>query len=465
MGDEQSSGPTDGRNRTGRHDAGASRLRGRLHVQRHASARSTTPTELPDWFPPASPAPTRSCCWCSTASAGSSSQAAPPPAAVRSRSMDGTPDHHVAPTTTATALTSITTGVPPGEHGVIGYRMCVGATRSSTCLRWTTSKGDARQSIPPASIQHDVAFERPAPAGRRAGRVRDTGFTEAHLGGTRFVGVPHAVDAGGRGRAPARPGEPFVYAYYDGIDKVAHEYGLGDHYDAELVAVDRMVEYLVEVLPAGAALVVTADHGQVDVGDRVVRPHPEVLSHVRLPVGRGPVPLAARRARRRGRAARRGPASTTATWPGCVSREQTHRRGLVRPEGPAGPAGPSRRRGAGGPGAGRVRGPGRHRPVRSHRPPRLDDVGRGARAAARRPPLSRSRRPARAARRRRVDSPRPGRVPHVQQTRHRRRASEPDAVTRRGRPRRRRPAGRPTRRMESAPRSSRRPRSSASARW
>ncbi len=63
-------------------------------------------------------------------------------------------------------------------------------------------------------------------------------------------------------------GEPFVYAYYDGIDKVAHEYGLGEHYDAELVSVDFLVSYLVSVLPPGAALVVTADHGQVEVGDR-----------------------------------------------------------------------------------------------------------------------------------------------------------------------------------------------------
>ncbi|MEZ5268060.1 MAG: hypothetical protein R2789_05660 [Microthrixaceae bacterium] len=46
-------------------------------------------------------------------------------------------------------------------------------------------------------------------------------------------------------------GEPFVYAYYDGIDKVAHEYRLRSFYDAELVFVDRMVEYLAEALLPG----------------------------------------------------------------------------------------------------------------------------------------------------------------------------------------------------------------------
>ncbi len=63
-------------------------------------------------------------------------------------------------------------------------------------------------------------------------------------------------------------GEPFIYAYYDGIDKVAHEHGLGEHYDAELRAVDRLVGDIAASCPAGAVLVVTADHGQVDIGPR-----------------------------------------------------------------------------------------------------------------------------------------------------------------------------------------------------
>jgi hypothetical protein len=47
-------------------------------------------------------------------------------------------------------------------------------------------------------------------------------------------------------------------------------------YDLELSAADRLVASLIEVLPPGAALVVTADHGQVDVGDNIVTIRPEV---------------------------------------------------------------------------------------------------------------------------------------------------------------------------------------------
>ena len=199
--------------------------------------------------------------------------------------MDAAMITTVAPTTTATALTSISTGLPPGEHGVIGYRMHLEGDDVLNVLRWSTLKGDARETIPPETIQHDVAFGGQRPPIVVRAEFRDSGFTRAHLGGCRHVPyrmpstlVAEILNQLGRG-------EPFVYAYYDGIDKVAHEYGLNTFFDSELVFVDRMVEYLVTSLPPGAALVITADHGEVDVGDRVLPPHPEVLSHTRAQSG------------------------------------------------------------------------------------------------------------------------------------------------------------------------------------
>jgi hypothetical protein len=84
-----------------------------------------------------------------------------------------------------------------------------------------------------------------------------------------------------------RAGERFVYAYYEGVDKTAHERGFGEFYDAELRAADRLVGDLLDVLPPGAALLVTADHGQVDVGPRIVTPKPSVLGLTRSQSGEG----------------------------------------------------------------------------------------------------------------------------------------------------------------------------------
>src|SRR5690606_20765757 len=84
-----------------------------------------------------------------------------------------------------------------------------------------------------------------------------------------------------------RSSEPFVYAYYDGLDKVAHEYGLGEHYDAELRWVDHTIDRLVDVLPPRAALLVTADHGQVEVGGSGLPVAHDVLELCSMQSGEG----------------------------------------------------------------------------------------------------------------------------------------------------------------------------------
>ena len=200
--------------------------------------------------------------------------------------MEGGPISTVAPSTTATALSSLTLGCPPGEHGVVGYRINVRGDVLNV-LRWQTPAGDARSVIPPDVIQGRPAFRGHRPPIVTRAEFAGTGFTSAHLGDVRFNGyrVPSTLVT--EVRNLVRAGERFVYAYYDGIDKVAHEYGLGDHYDAELVAIDRLVGDLRAVLPAGAVLVVTSDHGQVDVGDAIVPIHDDVMAHVELLSGEG----------------------------------------------------------------------------------------------------------------------------------------------------------------------------------
>jgi predicted AlkP superfamily pyrophosphatase or phosphodiesterase len=192
----------------------------------------------------------------------------------------------VAPSTTATALTSITTGLPPGEHGVMGYRMAVHGEVLNV-LRWNTAAGDARQSIPPGKIQVQPCFggQRP-PAITRAEFV-DSGFTHAHLDQVRFTGYRTLGTLTAEIVRLAKAGEPFVYAYYEGLDKVSHEYGLGEQYDSELRWIDHLVETLLDRLPAGTALVITADHGQVETGDDILELPSDVISHIAMQSGEG----------------------------------------------------------------------------------------------------------------------------------------------------------------------------------
>ena len=67
--------------------------------------------------------------------------------------MTGGPITTVVPSTTATALTSLTTGLPPAKHGVVGYRVRVQGDQVLNVLRWRTSAGDARVTLPPEDFQ------------------------------------------------------------------------------------------------------------------------------------------------------------------------------------------------------------------------------------------------------------------------------------------------------------------------
>lgn len=187
-------------------------------------------------------------------------------------SMIGGAITSVAPTTTATALTSISLGSAPAAHGMVGFRVRVDGEPGDqvlNTLRWTTSSGDARERVDPSSFLAGRAFAgRPVPVVSGAA-FEGSGFTIAHLAGSRPFPwyLPSSLPVETTRLLAA--GEPLVYAYYPGVDTIAHATGFGAYYDAELTAADRLVAAVAAGLPAGAALVVTADHGQVDVGERV----------------------------------------------------------------------------------------------------------------------------------------------------------------------------------------------------
>jgi hypothetical protein len=200
--------------------------------------------------------------------------------------MHGGPITTVAPTTTATALSSIATGLTPAEHGLLGYRMLLGGEVINV-LRWTSVNGDRRRAHPPHDVQPFAAFLGHQVPVISPAELQGTAFTEGHLRGSRPAGYRAASAIAVEAGRQLRAGERFVYAYYGGVDKTAHERGFGDFYNAELHAADRIVGDVLDILPAGAVLLVTADHGQVDVGDRIIEPSPDLLDLVVMQSGEG----------------------------------------------------------------------------------------------------------------------------------------------------------------------------------
>ena len=182
-----------------------------------------------------------------------------------------------APSTTATALTTISTGVAPGEHGIVGYRFPAGGSVMNA-LRWAASGTDCRRVVPPRETQPvpplsggewHVVSDR---------QFVDSGFTEAYLGDAPYHGIWHPSSLVAATRELLAAGEKRVYTYYDGLDHTAHVHGFeGSYFDYELAFCDWLVGTMIDALPNDTALVITADHGQIHAPD-IVKVSRECLS-------------------------------------------------------------------------------------------------------------------------------------------------------------------------------------------
>ena len=199
------------------------------------------------------------------------------------------------PSTTAASLASLGTGLPAGEHGLVGYLLAVpDHDRLMNPLTWRLmGEGpnvDLLKEIVPEQFQPvDTAFERAAADGVTVTQVAPTyqagsGLTRAVLRGGDFRptfssgdlvdGVITALGAGDRS---------LVYAYHGDLDLTGHVRGpASESWTLELQQIDLSIRLIAERLPAGAALIVTADHGMVHVTDPIdFDQRPELRAGVR----------------------------------------------------------------------------------------------------------------------------------------------------------------------------------------
>jgi hypothetical protein len=191
--------------------------------------------------------------------------ASAPDAPAELRAMHGGPITTVVPSTTPAVLTSITTGLTPAEHGITGYRMRVDDDDVLNVIRW--NRADRGRPPDPTAVQRAEPFRGRGVAVVTKHEFRNSGFTKAHLRGGDFHGWQTTAVLVEHVRTLIARGEPLVYAYYPGVDEVGHAYGLdGPWMPAELAAAARLVGAVVDAVPDDVAVLVTADHGQVQVG-------------------------------------------------------------------------------------------------------------------------------------------------------------------------------------------------------
>jgi predicted AlkP superfamily pyrophosphatase or phosphodiesterase len=178
------------------------------------------------------------------------------------------------PSTTATNLSSLGTGVLPGVHGMLGYTVRVPRSgepgRLLNSLKWDDRVDPLMwQKVP-------TLFERAAAADISvwhvaAKRYEGSGFTNAALRGAKYLGANQIEDLiAGAVTSLQNPGS-FTYLYVNHLDHAGHEDGVGsDSWLEALGTVAELITGLKVRLPKGSRLWVTADHGMINVEEKIV---------------------------------------------------------------------------------------------------------------------------------------------------------------------------------------------------
>ena len=180
------------------------------------------------------------------------------------------------PTTTVTSLASLGTGLPSGAHGLTGYTSYLPDVETTiNWLSWRPAAGGESlvDVVVPEVVQPErTVFERAEAAGvavsiATVSAFGGTGLTRAVLRGGRFAGTVCGGDLITQVAAASRAGSrSLVYAYVSEMDLIGHVRGPdSEAWLAQLTILDRLVEQLLDALPADASLLVTADHGMTTV--------------------------------------------------------------------------------------------------------------------------------------------------------------------------------------------------------
>lgn len=211
------------------------------------------------------------------------------------RGLAGQPITCGVPSTTATSITSLGTGLAPGQHGIAGYSFRYPATgQVLNTLQWAPD-------VHPLDVQPQLTYlERLASAGVRTAtvgpaRFAGSGLTTVALRDGTFLGVANEDDHAQRialATDAARSGDrTVVYVYERSLDHTGHSRGVrSDQWLAALARCDELARALREALPDQTRLVITGDHGMVDVplaARLVVEDEPELLTGVASFAGEG----------------------------------------------------------------------------------------------------------------------------------------------------------------------------------
>ncbi len=171
------------------------------------------------------------------------------------------------PSTTAAALSSFGTGLPAGQHGMVGYDVLDPDQDKVVNLLGNWDPGvDPSTWQPFPTVFERIAAEVDVSTVSLA-QFDSSPMTRAALRGGRFIpGTTSHARTAAAAEAMAASGRSLMYFYVNDLDKAGHRYGCrSEQWEHQLEELDSTVKRLSSSLPAGTTILLTADHGMLDV--------------------------------------------------------------------------------------------------------------------------------------------------------------------------------------------------------
>jgi len=188
------------------------------------------------------------------------------------------------PSTTASALTSLTTGMHPGEHGIVGYTVRDPGSGAliNHLKNWEPHVQPATWQRSPTVFETAQSHGIPSISmGER--RFEGSGFTQAVWRGATFLGTDSLADQFQRLREFFDDNDrALAYLYWPSLDRTGHSSGVNSEaWIRRLEDLDQQLRELDSLLRDDEGLVITADHGMLDVADehKLMVPETSALLH------------------------------------------------------------------------------------------------------------------------------------------------------------------------------------------
>ncbi len=175
------------------------------------------------------------------------------------------------PCSTPVSLATLGIGVLPGEHGMIASRMLLNRHRFHN-LKWLYDKEGEESPDPivaqPRATVPELVSARGIPVSLVSdARMKSAGYNIAVWRGGELYQCANLDEVAAKTIEMARrPGPRLIYAYTSMVDDAAHEFGVGSEQHMEVLKlVERAAVTFLRGLPTDAVLLLTADHGHVNL--------------------------------------------------------------------------------------------------------------------------------------------------------------------------------------------------------